>query len=126
MLIIRRLVTVGLGLVGLQAISAGFFLSGYGYAVPAHRAGAMALLAVTLIQAVTAVVLRVRGRVPRWVVGLSVGLFVGMFVQTGLGFRQIFWLHVPVGVGMFAGLTRQLNRLERGDNVGADVQSASL
>jgi heme A synthase len=109
---IRWLVSINLGLVALQALSAGLFLSGYGSGAIAHRSGAIALQLVTLVQAVTAIVLWRRRRVPPWVAGVSVALFVVMFVQAGLGYRKLFWLHVPIGVGIFGGLTRQMNRLE--------------
>jgi heme A synthase len=107
---IRQLCAVNLGLVALQAISAGFFLSGYGVAVVVHRDVALVLQAVVLLQAVVAVVLWRRGRIPASLAGLSVGLLVMVFLQVGLGFRKVYWLHVPIGVGLFGGLTRQMNR----------------
>src|SRR5262245_12087637 len=64
---IRWLVLVNLGLVALQALSAGLFLSGSGPAVTIHADIARALVLGALTQAVTAVVLWRRGRVPGWV-----------------------------------------------------------
>jgi hypothetical protein len=109
---IRRLVVINLGLVALQALSAGFFLSGYGRAVTVHAVVAQALQFGALIQAVTAVVLWRRRRVPAWVAGLSIGLSVIVFLQVGLGHTKRYWLHVPIGVGIFGWLTRQVNRLD--------------
>ena len=110
--LIRWLLVINLGLVALQAISAGFFLSGYGWAVAIHADGGLALQVGAFIQAVAAVVLWRRRRLPGWVAGLSVGLFAIVFLQVGLGYTRRHWLHVPVGVGLFGGLLRQANRLD--------------
>jgi hypothetical protein len=110
---IRLLVVINLGLVSLQAVSAGFLMSGYARALTVHAIVAAALQLGALIQAVTAVVLRRRRRrVPAWMIGVSIGLFVIVFVQVGLGYRRSYWLHVPIGVGMFGGLMRQVSRLD--------------
>lgn len=111
MRVIRWLVAINLGLVALQALSAGLFLSGYGSGVMLHRSGAIALQVVTAVQAVAAIVMWRRRRLPPWVAGASLGLFVVMFVQAGLGYRKLFWLHLPIGVGLFGGLMRQMNTL---------------
>jgi heme A synthase len=110
--LIRWLMVINLGLVALQAISAGFFLSGYGRAVTIHADGGLALQVGVFIQAVAAVALWRRRRVPGWVAGLSVGLFAIVFLQVGLGYTRRHWLHVPIGVGLFGGLMRQMNRLD--------------
>jgi hypothetical protein len=54
--LIRRLVDINLGLVGLQALSAGFLMSGYARALAVHAIVAVALQLGSLIQAVAAVV----------------------------------------------------------------------
>ena len=109
---IRRLVLMNLGLVALQALSAGFFLSGYGRAVTIHAGVARALQLGALTQAVAAVVLWRRGRVPAWVARAGIGLLVIVFLQVGLGYTKRNWLHVPIGVGLFGGLIRQTSRLD--------------
>src|SRR6266542_2081896 len=81
--VIRRLVVINLALVALQPISAGFFLSGYERAVTVHAVVAQALQLGALIQAITAIVLWRRRRVAAWVAGLSIGLFVIVFLQVG-------------------------------------------
>jgi len=111
--LIRQLALINLACVGLQPISAGFFLSGYEYAVPAHAGVALALQLGALIQAVTALVLWRRNRAPAWVAGISIGLFAMVLLQAGLGYSRRYWLHVPLGVGIFGWLTRQVNRLDR-------------
>jgi len=109
---IQWLVGTNLGLVALQAVSAGFFLSGYQRAMPIHAIVAVVLQLGALIQAAAAVVLWRQRRVPAWIAGLSIGLFVVLLLQVGLGYRKQYWLHVPIGVGMFGWLTRQASRLD--------------
>jgi len=111
--LVRRMAVVNMALVALQAVSAGFSLSGYAEAVTVHVVVAFAMQAGALVQAVTALVLWRRGRVPGWLAGLSIGLVVIVFLQLGLGYRRSFWLHVPLGVGIFGGLTRQVTRLRQ-------------
>jgi hypothetical protein len=118
--LIRRLLVINLGLVALQPLSAGLFLSGYERAVTVHAAVALALQLGALIQAVTAIVLWRRRRLPAWLGGLSIGLLVIVFLQVGLGYNKQYWLHVPIGVGMFGWLMRQVSRLDaRGGTTGA-------
>jgi hypothetical protein len=110
--LVRRLVVLNLALVALQALSAGFLMSGYAPALKVHAIVAVALQFGALIQAVAAVVQWRRRRVPAWVAGVSIGLFVMVFLQVGFGYRRLYWLHVPMGVGIFGALTRQVNRLD--------------
>lgn len=109
---IRWLVGFNLGLVALQALSAGSFLSGFDHSVTAHAFGARALQLGAFIQAVTAIVLWRRRRVPGWVAGFSFGLFAIVFLEVGLGNTRRYWLHVPIGVGIFGWLIRQGHRLD--------------
>jgi hypothetical protein len=62
--LIRWLVGINLGLVALQAVSAGFFLSGYQRAMTVHAGVALALQFGALIQAAAAGVLWRQRRVP--------------------------------------------------------------
>jgi hypothetical protein len=50
--------------------------------------------------------------VPAWVAGMSVGLLAIVFLEVGLGYNKRYWLHVPIGVGIFGGLIRQTDRLD--------------
>ena len=104
--------SINLGLVALQAISAGFLHSGSSRAIAAHKGVALALEFGALIQAISAIVLWRRCRVPAWVAGFSAALFVIVLLQVGLGYNRRYWLHVPIGVGIFGWLTRQANRLD--------------
>jgi hypothetical protein len=110
--LVRWLVVVNLGFVALQALSAGFLMSGYAPALKVHAIVAVALQFGALVQAVAAVVQWRRRRVPAWVPAVSIGLFVIVFLQVGFGHRRLYWLHVPIGVGIFGALTRQVNRLD--------------
>jgi len=110
--IIRWLIFINLALIALQPISAGLFLSGYGQAAMAHRGVGSALQLGGLIQVVTAVILWRRRRIPAWLAGVSIGLFVIVFLQAGLGYKKEYWLHVPIGVGLFGWLMRLTIRLE--------------
>src|SRR5262245_28788698 len=109
---IRWLLLMNLGLVALQALTAGLFMSGYGRAVAIHAGVASALQLGSLAQAVAAVVVRRRGRVPAWVARAGIVLFVIVLLQVGLGYTRRYWLHVPIGVGLFGGLIQQTGRLD--------------
>jgi hypothetical protein len=123
--LLRQLVGINLGLVAVQAISAGFMMSGSARALRVHMIVAVALQLGTLVQAVAAVVLWRRHRVPGANVSACVALFVIVVLQAGLGFRKSYWLHVPIGVGIFGGLTRQADRLDaRRDEAHAGVHPA--
>jgi hypothetical protein len=108
--LIRWLVIINLGVVALQAVSAGFLLSGDGRAVKVHQVGALAMQLGALVQAVSAVVLWRRHRVPARVAGLCLGLLAIVFLEAGLGRRKAYWLHVPIGVAIYGWLTRQVSR----------------
>lgn len=110
--LIRGLMGLNLGLVALQPVSAGFFLSGYGHALTAHTVVALALQIGAVVQAITAIVLWRRDRVPAWIAGISIGFFVMVLLQVGLGYNKRYWLHVPLGVAMFGWLMRQVHRLD--------------
>jgi heme A synthase len=109
---IRRLVFINLGLVAVEALSAGFFLSGYNHAATIHRSVALALQLGALTQAVIAIVLWRRRSAPARVAGAGVVLLILVFLQAGLGFTKRFWVHVPIGVGIFGGLVQQKSRLD--------------
>src|SRR5689334_18407570 len=110
---LRRLVGLNLGLVALQALSAGFLMSRYAWALTVHGVSGQALELGALIQAITAVVLWRRRQVSARIAGASIGLFVIMVLQVALGYRRMFWLHVPIGVALVVGLQRQAIRLTK-------------
>lgn len=104
---LRIIVPLHLTAVLLQAMSAGFFFSGHAGAVPAHEMGARLLGLIALTQAGLALFFWRRGGGPGWFVGASVALLVAEALQIGAGYGRVYWLHVPLGVLLFGGLTRQ-------------------
>ena len=122
--LVRPLVVINLGFVALQALSAGFLMSGYAPALKLDAIVAVALQFGVFIQAVAAVVQWRRRRVPAWVAGASIGLFVSIFLQVGFGYRRLYRLHVPIGVGIFGGLTRQV--FDRAQGLSDTVLTQSL
>jgi hypothetical protein len=109
---IRRLAIINLGLVALQPISAGLLMSGYAPALTIHAVVATALQLGALVQVVTAGVQWWRGRLSARAASASLGLFVIVFLEVGLGYNRRYWLHVPIGVGLFGALIRQTSRLD--------------
>lgn len=109
--LVRGLAILNLILVALQALSAGFFLSGDGRGVNAHAAGAIALQCGVLIQAVGAFASWRRRRLPGLVAGRCLGLLVVVFLEAGLGHSKQYWLHLPLGVLIFGGLVRQVGSM---------------
>jgi hypothetical protein len=87
-------------------------MSGYARAVTVHAVIGQALQLGALVQAITAIVLWRRHRVSARVAGASIGLFVIMFLEGALGYRRLYWLHVPIGVALVIGLQRQAIRLD--------------
>ena len=85
---IRRMTMVNLGLVAVQPFSAGFLMSGFDYAAAVHAVVANALQIGAIIQAVTAIVMWRRRRVPGWVAASGVGLFLIVFLQAGVGYNR--------------------------------------
>jgi hypothetical protein len=110
--LIRGLFRINLTLVALQPLTAGLFLSGYGRAITIHAGVALALLLGAFLQLVTACVLWRRRRVPAWIAGVSIALFVMLFLEVGFGYTKRYWLHLPIGVGIFGWLIRQKDRLD--------------
>ena len=79
---IQRLVLLNLGLVAIQALSAGFLMSGHGPSSTIHA-------------------------------GVARALPLGALIQAVAGYTRRYWLHVPIGVGLFGGLIRQTSGLDK-------------
>lgn len=106
MRILPPVVSLHLLLIFVQAITAGLFLSGDG-PTSWHRMGAETIFMVALVQIVLAGLYWRLGGGPRSFFVISIVVIVLEVLQMGAGFNKIFWAHVPIGVGMFGGLTRQ-------------------
>jgi hypothetical protein len=104
--VLFRGTTASLGILSVaQAALAGSFLNGHYDVLMAHLVTAMVMVAIAVVQAVTAVFLRRAGG-PRSV--LLVGLLFPFLVagQGGLGMGRVLGLHVPLGVLLVVGLLR--------------------
>jgi hypothetical protein len=104
--LLPAVVSLHLLLIPLQALTAGLFLSGEGRAVQGHQIGAQIIMVVAITQAVLATLYWRRGG-PRWFFIASLLVLVMEVLQMGAGYNKIFWAHLPLGVGLFGGLTRQ-------------------
>jgi hypothetical protein len=109
---IKRIVVANLALVSVQALTAGFLMSGSVLALRFHSGVGFALELGALVQALTAATLRRRRHVSSILAIINLVLFVLVVLQVGVGFRRLYWLHVPIGVGLFGGLIRQCERLD--------------
>jgi|SRR5689334_5878055 len=103
--LIPRLVGINLAFAALQPVSAGLFLSGYERAVSVHAVIGIGLVIGVLVQAVASVVVWRRGA-PAWQMRVSLILFAVVLIQLALGYNKVYWLHVPIGVGLFGWLIR--------------------
>ena len=113
---LHMLAMVNLGLVVIQAVSAGSALSGYGIAATMHSRVAMVLGLGVLAQAVASIVMWRRGRMTGRMAGGAAVLFLLVVVQIAAGHSRRYWLHVPLGVALVGALAQQsrATRPERG------------
>ncbi|MBX7184876.1 MAG: hypothetical protein K1Y01_06990 [Vicinamibacteria bacterium] len=110
---IKRLMAISLGLIALQPVSAGFWLSGFEHASAIHAFVAAGLQLVALIQGVTAIVLWRRRRLSGRVAGLCAGLFVMVLLEAWAGRKGEYWLHLPMGVGILVWLRETVRHRPR-------------
>ena len=110
---VKRLTLVSLGLIALQPISAGFWLSGYEHSSTIHAVVAVLLQLVAFAQSVTAVVLWRRRRITARVAGACVALLVLVFLEAWAGRKGEYWLHLPMGVGILVWLRETVRRRPR-------------
>lgn len=104
--VLFRGTTASLAALGLaQAAIAGGFLSGHYDALMVHLVTAMVMVAVAVVQAVTAVFLRRAGG-PRSVMLAGLLLPLPLAAQGGLGMERVLGLHVPLGVLVVVAILR--------------------
>lgn len=104
--LIKWLTLLSVGLIALQPISAGFWLSGFEHASALHALGAGAVLLVAVLQCLAALVLLARHRVDARVVARCLGLLLIVVGEAWAGRHGEYWLHLPVGVGLLTWLRR--------------------
>ena len=112
--LLRGVLSIHLLAVIAQATLAGMFLSGSGTALSWHEMTARALAAICLLQIATTVLLRVRSGCPTWMLISAIAILLAEVLETYSGYRGILVVHVPLAMGIFGGIMRQLFWAVRG------------
>jgi hypothetical protein len=85
-----------------QAVFAGLFVTGDLGMLTMHQVNAVVVVASALLWILAAIVLAVADRAPARLVVLGVIALVLTVAQMAVGGSRVLWLHIPMGVGMFA------------------------
>ncbi|MGW1909902.1 hypothetical protein ACWCQS_03810 [Streptomyces sp. NPDC002076] len=85
----------------LQAALAGLFITGDVRFLDLHAANAQLLAALSLVDAVAALLVWRRMGAPAWSFALAVGLVVLVGAQMGLGAARLLGGHIPLALGVF-------------------------
>lgn len=85
-----------------QSVFAGLFVTGDVGMLDMHGVNAAAVAVAAVIWIVTAILLAVKNRDARRLIIMGVAALVITVAQMALGGSRILWLHIPLGVGMFA------------------------
>ena len=104
----RTVVLINLLLIFAQFSFAGQMLAGSNTAVRFHGFTGLLLVLIALIQAALSIVLKAKGIGPTWLVGANVGVIVAVATEAVCGHFHYLALHVPLALGIFAGVMRQL------------------
>ncbi|TCO52809.1 hypothetical protein [Actinocrispum wychmicini] len=91
-----------------QAVFAGLFVTGDVGMLDMHGLNAAVVVVATLVWIVVAIILAVKYKNARELILIGVGALVITVVQMAVGGARILWLHIPLGVGMFALAVRML------------------
>jgi hypothetical protein len=103
----RILVVVNVVTMLMQAAFAGRMLSGDAHAANLHELTAKVLVWLSATQVLFVILLGRRGRSPRWMLMLSVGVLGAEVLEFGLGYLHHVAIHVPLGLAIFGGAIRQ-------------------
>jgi hypothetical protein len=106
--VLRVVLLIHLLAVIAQATLAGMFISGSGVALSWHEMTARGLVGICLLQIVIMVLLRVRGGCSTWMVISATAILLAEVLETYSGYRGILAVHVPLALGIFGGIMRQL------------------
>jgi hypothetical protein len=112
--LLRVVLLIHLLAVIAQATLAGMFLSGSGVALSRHEMTGRAVVGICLLQIAITVLLRVRGECPTWVLISAIAILLAEVLETYSGYRGILVVHVPLAMGIFGGIMRQLFWAVRG------------
>ncbi|PWI19337.1 hypothetical protein DI272_38150 [Streptomyces sp. Act143] len=92
----------------VQPILAGMFLSGRDNAIGSHGDNAAIVSTLALVLAVMAAVARRKRLAGPYVLPIAATVFVLEIVQLTAGMDHVMWLHIPLGVGLFAAVIATL------------------
>jgi hypothetical protein len=106
--LLRLIIPINLLTVLLQAVWAGSFMSGNDTAVTLHLLTARVLIGLSMVQIGAAVYLRVRRECPPSIVASTIGVLLAEIIEIYSGYKHILVLHVPLAIGIFGGIMRQL------------------
>jgi hypothetical protein len=98
---LRIVLLLHAGLVGMQPILAGYFLSGEADAMNIHGPIGSSLWMVSMLQLVVAVLYWRRGG-RLWPALLTVALLIAEVVQLAMGYAQNLAVHIPLGTAIVA------------------------
>ena len=119
--LLRGVLSIHLLAVIAQATLAGMFLSGSGTALSWHEMTARALAGICVLQIATTGLLRVRGVCPTWMLISAIAILLTEVLETYSGYRGILVVHVPLAMGIFGGVMRQLLWAVRGTRSGNET-----
>ena len=99
---LRIVLLLHAGLVGMQPILAGYFLSGEADAMNIHGPIGSSLSIVSMLQFVVAVLYWRPGGGRPWPALLTVALLIAEVVQLAMGYAQNLAVHIPLGTAIVA------------------------
>jgi hypothetical protein len=91
-----------------QAIFAGLFVTGDLAMLNMHVANAAVVLFAALLWIIAAILLAISDRAPKRLIVIGLVALVLTGAQMAVGGSRVLWLHIPMGVGMFALAVRML------------------
>jgi hypothetical protein len=104
----RTVVLINFLLIFAQFGFAGQMLAGRITAVAIHGFTGVLLVLIALVQAAFSIVLKAKSIGPTWLVVANVGIIVAVAIEAICGHFHYLALHVPLALGIFAGVMRQL------------------
>jgi hypothetical protein len=107
LILVRVVLAINLLVVFIQFIFAGEMLGGSDLAVNLHDVTGLVVFIVGLVQLTIFIRLKLRRLCPSWLVVSNLMLITSELIEGACGHSHILWLHVPLGLAIFAGITRQ-------------------
>ncbi|GAA1249164.1 hypothetical protein GCM10009665_44990 [Kitasatospora nipponensis] len=107
-----------------QPVLAGMFLSGQDTAMDTHRANATIVTTIALGMTVLALLARRRRLIGRQLPILLTAVLLLEYVEMAMGSSHILWVHIPLGVALFAVVTLTLPMIMKAGPATADTAYA--